>query len=53
MTLYAKETAPGRPVPDTDAEALLKTVRQFAVDAEARVMAHHPQWSEMRERARG
>jgi hypothetical protein len=29
-------------VTETDAEGLLKTVRQFAVDAEAWVKAHHP-----------
>jgi hypothetical protein len=30
-------------VSDTDAEGLLKAVRQFAVDAEAWIKAHHPQ----------
>ena len=29
-------------VTDTDAEALLKTVKQFAVDAEAWIKANHP-----------
>jgi hypothetical protein len=29
-------------VSDTDADGLLKTVKQFAVDAEAWVKAHHP-----------
>ncbi|HUY88399.1 MAG TPA: hypothetical protein VMV10_06675 [Pirellulales bacterium] len=29
-------------VTDTDAEGLLKTVKQFAVDAEAWINAHHP-----------
>ena len=30
-------------VSDTDADGLLKTVRKFAVDAEAWIKAHHPQ----------
>jgi hypothetical protein len=29
-------------VSDTDADSLLKTVKQFAVDAEAWMRAHHP-----------
>jgi len=29
-------------ISDTDADGLLKTVKQFAVDAEAWVKAHHP-----------
>jgi hypothetical protein len=29
-------------VTDTDADGLLKTVRQFAVDVEAWIEAHHP-----------
>ena len=29
-------------ITDTDAEGLLKTARQFAVDAEAWIKAHHP-----------
>lgn len=29
-------------VSDTDAEGLLKTVRQFAIDAEAWIKTHHP-----------
>ena len=32
-------------VTDTDADALLKAVRQFALDAEAWIRIHHPHLS--------